>query len=210
MASSLLLSSSRGLCVDIDDTVADTAVTVARIVGTRFGFPQQMTASDLMRSDDQPGHVRAWQNPEVTGFLERLLGNSDFLRTLPCIPEANSALCDIAHQLPICCYISSRSVDHLHTTTLWLADHEFPKAPVVLRDPLEQRVDWKLDVLLTQFPESFGLIDNEKALCFSKIPYKGRRFWFDRYDTRAVLSSSIISISSWRAMSKWVNDFASS
>lgn len=198
------MQSSNGLCVDIDDTIADTALTIAQKVGERFGFPEQKTAMELMKTDDQPGNVQAWQTPLVSEFLKEVLNDPEVLLALPPIEGAVNALSEITTVVPLCCYISSRLEEHREVTQAWLKANGFPEGKLILRDHQEQRKDWKLYHLADTVPNSFGLIDNEKDICFSQVPYAGHRFWFDRNQTSTILSSSIISIRDWTQMQHWI------
>jgi len=171
-----------GLVVDIDDTLADTAKTCFQLVYDQFGDLTEMALPDLMTRYQQPGSVPAWQTSSVQTLIRDTLEDQSWLRQLPPIESAARELQQLQAELPVSLYLSSRLSHHLAATQEWLRAHGFPQAPVKLRTKDLTSPDWKLAFLAAEYPQSYGLIDNELGfLPLEKYEYQGRLIWFNRY-----------------------------
>jgi hypothetical protein len=191
-----------GFAVDIDDTIAQTALRVSELTLERFGHPKKYSAKKLIELYDQPGKVPEWDTPQIQEHIASLLQDFSFLGSIPAAHEAVSAL----HTLPVACYISSRFQETLNTTTQWLARHDFPTAPVILRNTETVSPQWKIAYLKKHLPNCLGLIDDSPGAfppTADEIPFP--LYWFNRYNRPPHPNLTVQMFSRWTELEQFLN-----
>lgn len=185
-----------GWAVDIDDTLAETALRCIEVVGEKFGFPEGLTAEQVLNMYHQPGAVPVWQTSEIQDLVRQRLQDPEWLLEVAEVPSAVKVLQKLQAEIPVSCYVTSRLSDLQAVTETWLHRHGFPSARVVTRTT-QTRPDWKLEFLANEYPLSYGLIDNELGfLPIKATPYQGRLFWFNRSQAPTT-NSDLVEFSDW-------------
>src|SRR5690554_2508429 len=124
-----------GLAIDIDDTLAETAVSCFTVIAEKYGIPEGMSLEKLVRQYRQPGQVPVWQTKEIQATIRSVLEDRDWLGQLPVVKGASQAVQYLHRYRPVAVYISSRFSRYQTLTQEWLDRHGFPPAPVTLRHP---------------------------------------------------------------------------
>lgn len=184
-----------GFAIDIDDTLARTALQCTALTLERFGHPKKYSAEKLIQLYDQPGKVPEWDTPQIQEHIASLLQDLSFLRTVPVAEGAVSAL----QKLPVACYISSRFLEALVITNEWLSTHGFPPAPVILRKTETVSPHWKITYLKKHMPMCLGLIDDSPGAfpLTSDIP-SFPLYWFDRYSRPPHPNPHVKKVTDWQ------------
>jgi hypothetical protein len=207
-----LTTDSRGIAVDIDDTLCETALTCMELMQSRFGSTSNTTGLELLRRYRQPGNVPEWQAANAQTWLAAQLHDENFLLSLPEVPDARASMKAIAQSLPIACYITSRVHSLQMVTEQWLQYHDFPEAPVITRDPAVHSPGWKLQYLAKLFSSLYAVIDNEKSTLETKTELAIYvRILFDRFSENKQAQSQVdgqeISVfSSWSEIGAYFNN----
>lgn len=195
---------SKGLVVDIDDTLADTASAVISGVFDKFGYPIKTSPAALVRTYSQPGRVPLWKsNTLVQEWVSTLLNDRNFLLSLVPVPQSEYVHRIVA-QVPIAGYLTSRLRHHKNITKAWLDMHKFPSAPVICRDRDTTHPQWKLSYLQSNAKNTFGLIDDTYEALWNYPLYHGHRIWFNRYG-KTVDKAYIHSARSWEEVANYVS-----
>jgi len=192
--------SEQGLAIDIDDTLADTAVACFQVIYEKYGQLTDKSLTELIAQYRQPGSVPAWQTIQIQTLIRNTIEDPDWLSQVPPIESAATVIQRLSTTVPVSLYISSRLTHHQSVTEKWLLAHGFPLAPVKLRTIDETRPNWKLAFLAAMYPDTYGLIDNELGfLPVEKHEYRGRLLWFNRYHT-PTLHPQLLEFSDWQSI----------
>lgn len=191
---------SFGIALDIDDTLAETALTCIQFAKKEFGIPQELSAEKITQLYDQPGNVPEWQTASIQGWIARLLHTTQFLETIPPVAGAVETISSLHTQFPVAVYITSRTTPLKDVTVQWLLDHGFPKAPVITRDKSQKDVDWKIQLLAKEYPGTAAFIDNDKESFAqpSAHAFTGTLLWFDRYQRGTPPNTAVIPFHTWK------------
>ncbi|HYD34987.1 MAG TPA: hypothetical protein VD999_02875 [Vitreimonas sp.] len=190
------MTSPKGIALDIDDTLCDTARVVMKTLAQEFPQLASEAIEDLLAKYQQPEKVPTWQMNEVHDRRWKLLTTEEFMYNLPPIPGAQAGVARLAQHLPIRCYISSR-LDHLTSVSRrWLRAHGFPDAPLFLRHPDQLAVDWKLPHL-AEMGDVCGLVDdNLGAMEIDAQQWPFTLYWYNPYRVPAMVSG-LVPFYSW-------------
>lgn len=185
---------------DIDDTIADTALTLTRQILREFPQSTTRSASELIKKFNQPGNVPPWQTPPIQTRITHYFNYPAFLLSLPPIPHAVSIMKKITTHSPLAFYLTSRP-PALHQITLrWLDKHHFPAAPIITRSPEMRAVDWKLHYLNHHLPHvSYFIEDNYEAIAQPAPHLSGQIIFFDRHHHHptSTLPPNVIKVQNW-------------
>jgi hypothetical protein len=167
------------IAVDIDDTITDTARQTFELA--KKSFTHHLSVEDLLFRYSQPGEVTEWQTEEVDMWLEKHLGSSQYLATMPVLVEAQKALQRLSKKVTIACYITSRLHFMNEMTKDWLTEHDFPKAQLITRAFETRDVNWKLAELKKTFSEPVHLIDDNLGKMSDELlaDYSGSLIWYN-------------------------------
>ena len=192
--------SGLGLAIDIDDTLSETALTCCRLIGEKFGLPDNISVEKILQKYNQPTNVPNWRvNKEVVNWLKNELNNPEFIGSLPAVAGARESLAIISERVPVKAYISSR-LTHLNECSVnWLKENGFPPAPVILREDSIRDPNWKIKHLLAQKMSVYGIIDDTlEAFSDLKSDFKGKLFWLDRFNLLSQdIHHQVIRVKNW-------------
>lgn len=184
-------ASRPGLAYDIDCTLADTRAHFFELMW-RY-FPVKGTdVQELQRKHYYVEHVPDWQsNPAALDQIREFRTSNEFQDDIPLLDNSPRYLWQIHLRIPTACYATGRPEVVLPGTERWLARHEFPQAPVLIRphhEPLQRWVYWKAELLTRLFPEVLGIIEDDPRFpdAAHDVGYQGKIFLVgqERYEGR--------------------------
>lgn len=174
---------TRGLAVDIDETLSWTVGHWVELMQEKFGNPENLSAKEMVEKYRYTQHVPYWQGEEVARWIDEKIHSDEHQEELPLIEDANVYLKKISEIMPISAYITIRPKTVQAGTQNWLAKHGFPDAPVVFRPDEVAHHDgnqWKAGLLENLYPTVLGMIDdNAKLLDYLDDDYPGTIFLYD-------------------------------
>jgi 5'(3')-deoxyribonucleotidase len=194
---------SIGLVLDIDDTLAETALTAVEVMKKRFGHP--LTTWQILETYDQPGNVPEWQSNNAKGFLDRTMKDEDFLLNLQTVPDSQEVIEKLATDFPVQYYMTSRLAKFKNLTMDWLKKNNFPTKKIILREPANLDTTWKINLLTKNDEDNNIFIDNDSMSFNTDLrTYRGKLIWFNRF--RRTTNNNIISCESWDHINNYLNN----
>ncbi len=188
--------------VDIDDTLAETALHLMERMREQFGH--DLSPQDLRHTYHQPGLVPQWQTPHHQHVMAAWFNNRELLLNLKPVDQAQTVLSRLSAREAIVCYITSRQHELRETTQQWLATHAFPKAPLITRNEHERRVDWKIRLLRRDVPQVTHLID-DALTATPPVETKVRLVWLNRcHQAPESVPPGVIEVSSWAEIERLI------
>lgn len=177
---------TRGLALDIDETLSRTTRFWMEQLQKRFGNPENLTPDALMEKYGYAENVPYWQIPEALKLMDLYRHSNEFQETIPLIENSNFVIQKINERMPIAIYITARPSVVEEGTKKWLAKHNFPEAIIITRPKnvsVEKTSEWKTRILENLYPEIIGIIDDQPALvnAFSK-DYKGTIYLYNNIE----------------------------
>ena len=124
-----------------------------------------------------------WQTPEALQWMEEARTSDELQERIPLIADANHVVGRLHSIVPIAAYITARPECVRFGTLRWLAKHNFPHAPLIMR-PTElahgTHNQWKAGVLAALYPKVRGIVDDNPGL-IAHLPsdYQGTIFLYD-------------------------------
>ena len=174
-----------GLALDIDETLSDTGPHWWNHM-LKFHVPGNLTHQELLEKYGFIEYVPDWQTEEAREYIGKALESNGFNEAIPLLHESNKMVQKLKTIVPIVVYITARLESVRQGTKNWLAKHEFPKAPIILRPGklgihgLETKNAWKAGVLKYLYPEVIGIVDDNPGLAqeLSNEKYEGKLFLY--------------------------------
>jgi hypothetical protein len=181
-----LIKGSRGLALDIDDTLALTFGYWVEAIKTRFGDPENLTAEELIIKYKQAQFVPYWQTPEALQFMENLRVQDSIQTKIPLIENSNEIVRKINEIIPILAYLTNRPKSIYPGTKRFLKKHKFLNLPVIFGPGGPNQTEgakWKAKVLKRLYPEIIGIIDDSSSLIKELEPdYQGIIFHYNHQE----------------------------
>ncbi|KXK27374.1 MAG: hypothetical protein TR69_WS6001000250 [candidate division WS6 bacterium OLB20] len=201
--SSLKQSGTRGIALDIDETLSHTVLYWFSRMQTLFGNPEDLSVEDMIRKYRYSYHVPYWQTPEVDEWIAVQLHSNQVQEELPVIKGATEGVNKINETIPVVAYLTARPDSVQDGTRTWLTMHGFPEVPLITRPPYvvpQQGNTWKAAVLSHIQDHVVGIIDDNPGLV-EKLDeaYTGTVFLYDYSDT-VNSSAEVISCKNWDAV----------
>jgi hypothetical protein len=182
-----IIKGSRGLALDIDDTLALTFGYWVGAIKERFGDPENLTPEQLVAKYKQSQFVPYWQTPEALQFMEDLRIDDSIQSQIPLIENSNEIIYKINKIVPIISYITNRPECIYPGTKRFLLMHNFPNLPIILGSSGPHQTEgskWKAKTLKTLYPEIVGIIDDSSSLIKELEPdYPGIIFHYNQKQT---------------------------
>lgn len=203
----LLKSQTRGLALDIDETLSWTAGYWVDKLSKKFGNPDNLTARELLEKYILIQRYPHFKSVKAQAWMKRARSSNKLQERLPIIENANHIVNQINKIVPIVCYLTVRPDSAVEGTTNWLNKHNFPKAPVITR-PRNIRYSkgsfWKAEVLSYLYPQIVGIVDDNPYL-IENLPqgYKGTVFLYD-YHKNHTKRNNLIYCKDWNEVLKKV------
>ncbi|WP_368487504.1 hypothetical protein [Clostridium sp. BJN0013] len=178
-------SGTKGLVIDLDETLSWTIHYMAGELAKRYGNPQNLSVEELrerMIAHDVP----FWNVEEIRKWGLLALESEEMTEEYPIIEGSDKAVEKIDHVILVVGYLTLRQTSIRDATKRWLKKHGFPDAPVITRPnnlKLEEGMKWKADTLAYLYPQVIGLIDDTLDI-FNYLPgsYKGTIFLYGQTD----------------------------
>jgi hypothetical protein len=162
-----------GVILDIDDTIADTSITLARLMWEKYPLPHYPSVDEALDQWGMPELVPQWQQPDIQHEMYTLLNDKQFMLDLPLITSAKRAIDQMTQKMQVAAYLTSRLKDLQQVSERWLQLHDLPRAPVISRHHRTVAIDWKLQYLQVFFADSKAYIDNELRVP-ANLQYQGK------------------------------------
>lgn len=193
-----------GIAIDIDDTICESALAVARMMVARIPAAEGSTAEDLIREFDQPVNVPSWRTQEAMYWLKMYYESPEYMEKFLPVAGAVEALKEIEKIMPVAMYITSRMTPMRQVTETWLEKYGFPKAQVVMRSEAMRNPAWKFEYFKQKgLTIDFMIDDNVAAWTAYGDEFVGKYVWFNRY-MRPVMDDRVVSVSSWEEIKKLI------
>ncbi|WP_236860070.1 hypothetical protein [Candidatus Formimonas warabiya] len=176
---------TKGLVIDLDETLSWTVYYMAGELAKLYGNPQNLSVEELcerMNARDIP----FWNVEEVRKWGIQALESEEMTEEYPIMEGSDKAVEKINHVIPVVGYLTLRQTSVRDATKRWLAKHGFPDEPVITRPnnlKLEDGMKWKADTLAYLYPQVIGSIDDTLDI-FNYLPssYKGTIFLYGQTD----------------------------
>ena len=192
-----------GLALDIDETLSATNRFWIRELAERFGNPDNLSHDEIIARYRYTQHVPFWQAPEALAWMEEARNSDDIQEALPLIENANHIVEQLQKIVPIAGYVTARPQQVRSGTLKWLARHNFPHAPLIMRPEGMEYTDgnkWKAELLASLHPNVWGIIDDNPGL-IPHLPsdYKGTIFLYD-HEGIGETSVNVVAVQKWEDM----------
>jgi hypothetical protein len=176
---------TKGLVIDLDETLSWTVYYMVGEIAKLYGNPQNLSVEELcerMMARDVP----FWNVDEIRKWGLLALESEEMAEQYPIIEGADKAVEKIDHVVPVVGYLTLRQTSIRNATERWLRKHGFPDEPVITRPNdlnLEEGMKWKANTLAYLYPQVIGSIDDTLDI-FNYLPsrYKGTIFLYGQTD----------------------------
>jgi hypothetical protein len=200
-------SHTRGLALDIDETLSWTVGFWVEKLQELFGNPENLTPHELVKKYRYTQNVPYWQTKEALQWMEDHRHKDDIQEMLPLIEHADRFVQEINKIVPIVAYITTRPESVVNGTKKWLEKHHFPQATIVAKPlsiPTAEGNKWKAHVLEELYPEVIGIIeDNPGVVNNLSADYQGVVYLYDNID-HPRKDSNVIPCETWNDVLKGV------
>lgn len=164
----LELNTTKGIALDIDETLSWTCVHWIQQMQNLFGNNENLTPEAMAIKYHLAQYVPEWQGrKEVDDWMINMRENNEIQLTIPLINGAISGVHKIAQKVPVIAYITVRPQCVLSSTQIWLHNHGFPPAPILGKPDcvsFEYGNRWKGSVLPSLFPFVSVLVDDNPSV----------------------------------------------
>ncbi|PIR46817.1 MAG: hypothetical protein COV07_02440 [Candidatus Vogelbacteria bacterium CG10_big_fil_rev_8_21_14_0_10_45_14] len=199
-------SCPRGIYLDLDSTLFDTTNYFVGSIEVHFGRKVRLTTKSLRERFGETGqNVPFWKTPEIQAHIQELHLGEEANLCIPPIDGALEAIREISQIIEIAGYLSARPQSLLRATEQSLEEHDFPKAPIILRPTnvplLEGTAGWKAGILAEK-KRVLGIIDDSPGMISALgSRYHGTLFLFgpqSKADMRKALKHrNIVPLPRW-------------
>ncbi len=196
----LATSNSKGLVLDIDETLSWTIGYWIEQMQKKFGNPENLSIREMAIKYRYTQNVPYWQTPDALNWMEQARENDKMQESMTLIADANHYVQEISSIIPLVGYLTTRPRTVIEGTRKWLARHNFPKLDVLARPAEVTSEDgdkWKAATLDFLYPQVVGIIDDKLAVANS-LPesYQGTFFLYGSSSCKPTLRK-IIPCQSW-------------
>lgn len=176
---------TKGLVIDLDETLSWTIHYMAGELAKLYGNPQNLSVEEL-RERIIAHDIPFWKLEDVRKWGVQALESEEMTEEYSIIEGSDKAVEKIDHVIPVAGYLTLRQTSIRAATKRWLNKHGFPDVPVITRPDdlkLEEGMKWKADTLAYLYPQVIGLIDDTLDI-FNYLPssYKGTIFLYGKAD----------------------------
>jgi len=191
---------TRGIALDIDETLAATNYYWVRMLEERFGNPEHLPHKEIIRRYRYTQHVPFWQTPEALAWMEEARNSDEIQEEILLIEDADHVVERLHKVVPISAYITARPEGVRRGTKRWLARHGFPEAPLIMRPTdliHEDSTKWKAELLASLYPTVRGIIDDNASLLLH-LPenYGGTIFLYDHTEAPKT-DIKVVAVKRW-------------
>jgi hypothetical protein len=176
---------TKGLVIDLDETLSGTIHYMVGELAKLYGNPQNLSVEEL-RERIIAHDIPFWKLEEVQKWGLQALESEEMAEEYPIIEGSDKAVAKIDQVIPVVGYLTLRQTSIRNATRRWLKKHGFPDEPVITRPnnlKLEEGMKWKADTLAYLYPQAIGLIDDTLDI-FNYLPgsYQGTIFLYGKTD----------------------------
>lgn len=175
---------TKGLVIDLDETLSDTIHYWALELAKSFGNPKNLSTEEIVEriyAQDVP----FWKPEEVQKWMIRALQSEEMTEAYPIVEGSDRAVEKIDRVIPVAGYLTVRETIIRDATRRWIKKHGFPDGPVITRpDKLKTGgYKWKAEVLAYLYPQVIGTIDDTPDM-IEYLPgsYQGTVFLYGNRD----------------------------
>lgn len=198
-----------GLIVDIDDTLSKTTKFWIKSFQSRFGNMEGLNVDDMFEKYHYVQNVPYWKGEEVNELINNYTNSNQFQIELPLIKDSNKFLKKIIEKTPIICYLTKRPETVRKGTSTWLSEHNFPKAPIIMRPnniPMQFGNEWKLDIISQFKNQTIYVIDDDKNLMRLLNNKKNVHCFLIGSEGLLEPSSNIYTCANWESIYKKISN----
>lgn len=180
----LCKNKTRGIALDIDDTLSYTDHHWIEQMRLKFGNPENLTREEIVKKYKWIEAVPYWKSRKATTLMKKFMHSNAFQITIPLIENSNHVVQKINKIIPVIAYVTARPSQVFNGTKSWLSKHGFPPAPIVFR-PMRihhtKKNLWKAGLLKSLYPEVTGIIDDNPDLVneLASVKYQGSLYLYD-------------------------------
>lgn len=178
-------SGTKGLVIDLDETLSGTIRYMAGELARLYGNPLNLSTAEL-RKKILTHDVPFWDLEVIRDWGLKALESEEMAEAYPIIEGSDRAVERIDRVVPVAGYLTLRQTSLRTATERWLKKHGFPDEPVITRPDdlkLGDGMKWKADTLAYLYPQVIGLIDDTLDI-FNYLPdgYPGAIFLYGQAD----------------------------
>ncbi|MFO0703613.1 MAG: hypothetical protein U0525_02720 [Patescibacteria group bacterium] len=174
---------TRGIALDIDETLSCTLMTWVENMMQIFGNPENLSLEDIIIKYRYLKNVPYWQTKEAVQWLEKTRVSNEAYETLEIMPGAKSGVKRLNMILPIVAYITVRPESVMVGTKNWLKNNGFPETKIICRPesvPHNMGDQWKAETLQKYRSEISGIVDDNFGFVnYLDKNYKGHIFLYN-------------------------------
>ena len=187
---------SRGLVLDIDETLSATNVAWFERLVLLFGNPPEgLSIPDLIAKYQLAQNVPHWQTDEAYSWMQTQRDSPDAQKGLPLIPGAVEGVKRLLGVAPVVGYLTVRPVGVVEPTIEWLRLNGFPDLPGVAQPeavPFAEGNQWKGRVLNELYPMVTGIVDDNPKVAFhAGTEYPGALFLFGHAEAPEIAAHAV-------------------
>ncbi len=195
-------SGTKGLVIDIDETLSNSALYMAGELGRLYGNPLNLSDEELFeRLLDR--NVPFWDINVIREWGQVAMESAEIVEKYSVKEGAGKAVSKINDIIPMVGYLTLRPESIKDVSARWLKKHGFPEVPVLARPNSIKLTDgsmgmqWKAAVLDYLYPQITGLIDDTLEI-YTYLPsnYKGTIFLYNK-KPRPKRELNTISCKTW-------------
>lgn len=196
---------TRGIALDIDDTLSATVVCWMKELQKEFGNPEGLTAEEMISKYRYTHFVPYWDYNKMQAWIdEKNIAGGICYQEFTLIEDSHHYVSKIDKILPISCYITARPENCIENTRIWLDKHGFPQKPILAKPThlnYEESHNWKADTLVSLYPTVTGLVDDNVSI-INQLPadYAGTIFLYSHDALEKEYPFTIVPCKTWESV----------
>lgn len=195
---------SRGLALDIDETLSITGIQIVEKLQERYGNPENLSKYEIMEKYKHTSNVPYWKSVEIREWHHSYIQSDELYENVNLIENSNHIVQKVDTIIPISCYLTARPENTIETTRQWLKKHNFPEREIICRPmhiAYEDGNKWKAAELLKFYPDILGIVDDNPGLIDALPPeYKGTIFLYSHLQYDITTPINVIPCIDWEAV----------
>lgn len=193
----------KGLMIDIDDVLADTAKYWMQLFQVEYGNPENLSVDQMYLKYHSVQKVPYWQSTDISNWVYRFINSSHFQLKLPLIKNSNTILWELTDHIPITCYLTKRPERVRIGTEHWLAKHNFPPAEIIFRPNKIRAEDgnaWKAKMIDKLSDKLVAVVDDDKRLIKILEQYLSIHFFLYSFPSYDIIDLRVYPCDSWETL----------
>lgn len=163
LKANLAKSQTRGIALDIDETLSNTVKWWFSKMIELFGNPENLDWKGIYDKYRHSSKIPYWQTDEIKQWMEERREDNSIQTEIEVLEGAVENVAAIHKFAPVVAYVTARPESVIPGTKNWLEMHDFPEAPIVTRPngvSIENGNKWKAGVIEKLFPYVQAIVDD--------------------------------------------------